>query len=83
MEVVIVCSMGAIAIGELVGFELEVEEIRREFEAELTVADLITFDEVGEEWEEEKEEYPRHEVKVMRSQVIIRKPKHIRARTTC
>lgn len=76
MEVVIVCSGGGIAIGALV------EEIREELNNAMKFDEMIKCEDI-DDWEEENAEYPRHEVKVMRSQVISRKPKHIRARTTC
>lgn len=76
MHVVIVCSSGGISIGTLV------EEIREEFNDTMEFDEMIKYKDI-EDYEEEKMEYPRHEVKAMRSQVIIRKPKHIRARTTC
>ena len=76
MHVVIVCSSEGVSIGTLV------EEIREEFNNAMEFDEMIKCEDIGD-YEEEKPEYPRHEVKVIRSQVIIRKPKHIRARTTC
>lgn len=76
MHVVIVCSSGGVSIGTLV------EEIREEFNNAMKFDEMIKYEDI-DGYEEEKPEYPRHEVKVIRSQVIIRKPKHIRARTTC
>ncbi|MGS2750057.1 hypothetical protein ACVAMH_24695 [Bacillus zanthoxyli] len=75
MEVIIVCSGGGIAIGTLV------EEIREEFNNAMEFDEIIKLEDI-DGWEEDVE-YPEHEVKVLYSQVIIRKPKHIRARTTC
>ncbi|HDR8408844.1 hypothetical protein [Bacillus cereus group sp. BceL302] len=76
MHVVIVCSSGGVSIGTLV------EEIREEFNNAMEFDEMIKYEDI-DGYEEEKPEYPRHEVKVMRSQVIVRKPKHIRARTAC
>lgn len=76
MHVVIVCSSGGLSIGTLVG------EIREEFNNAMEFDEMIKYEDI-DDCEEEKPEYSRHEVKVIRSQVIIRKPKHIRARTTC
>ncbi|MBJ9983568.1 hypothetical protein IBT50_25335 [Bacillus sp. S70] len=76
MHVVIVCSSRGLSIGTLV------EEIREEFNNAMEFDEMIKYEDI-DDYEEEKLEYPRHEVKVIRSQVIISKPKHIRARTTC
>ncbi|HDR8052160.1 TPA: hypothetical protein QCY45_002970 [Bacillus cereus] len=76
MHVVIVCSSGGLSIGTLV------DEIREEFNNAMEFDEMIKYEDI-DDYEEEKPEYPRHEVKAIRSQVIIRKPKHIRARTTC
>ncbi|MFA2857623.1 hypothetical protein [Bacillus paranthracis] len=76
MEVVIVCSGGRITIGTLVG------EIRKEFNNAMEFDEMIKYEDIDDR-EEENLEYPQHEVKVMKSQVIDRKPKCIRARTVC
>ncbi|MCU5706133.1 hypothetical protein OCF67_18300 [Bacillus wiedmannii] len=76
MHVVIVCSGGGIAIGTLV------REIRKEFNNAMQFDEIIKYEDI-DDCEEEEEEYPRLTIKAMRSQVLSRKPKHIRARTTC
>ncbi|WOA61062.1 hypothetical protein [Bacillus mycoides] len=76
MEAVIVCSGGRIAIGALV------EEIWEEFNNAMEFDEMIKYEDIDDR-EEENVEYPQHEVKFMQSQVISRKPKHIRARTAC
>lgn len=90
MEAVIVCigSDGARAIAEILDYEIvevvEAEDVRTAWEAELKAVDMIMYEELWERIEEEeKEEYPPQYIKKLTSQVIDRKPKYIRARTTC
>lgn len=90
MEAVIVCigSDGARAIAEILDYEIvevvEAEEVQTAWEAELKALDMIMYEELWERIEaEEKEEYPPQYIKKLTSQVIDRKPKYIRARTTC